>query len=154
MARRASKGQQSFSAAVANWVRKNEAAMEFVFKSSAQRVFSAAQFDHTPIDTGFLRASFVANIGSPTAVSNRKRVKPKGHTRGNEIYSVEGAQIAMVIDGAQLGQTIYGNWTANYAIHVEYGTSRMRAHGMTRLAAQQWKRIVREQVAEAKRIVG
>lgn len=137
--------QQSFAAQVDAWVAKTKERTEAVFKESAQRVLAEAQKPvgaggNMPVDTGFLRASLQATINAPVAAVTFR-------TEGQQY---DAASVALVIAGAQLGDTIYGVYTANYARYVEYGSRGRAGRGFVRLAAQQWPQIVSQVVAEAK----
>ena len=62
------------SAQVDEWVRKTERRMTMVFRESAQQLFSEAQRPAAsggsmPIDTGFLRNSFVAGLNGSTSLT-------------------------------------------------------------------------------------
>lgn len=157
MARRArkKKGQRAFSASVARWVQRSKGAMEVIWKMSAQELFIIAK-GNAPVDTGFMRAGFVASIDTPVPISGEKRRRPEGHVRGSDIYgsSQRDTAISLVINNARLGEVIYGTWTASYAVHLEYGTKHMKAVGMTRRAAQKWPQIVREQTAIVRKRFG
>lgn len=138
----------SFSAAVDEWVRKSDKRLSAIVKESAQRVFSEAQevgpsvanpdsagTGKLPVDTGFLRASFAAQIGS----------MPSGPTNGGTTaYSYNDGQVTMTIAGMTVGDTLYAGWTAMYAPFME------ERYGFMRSAAQSWQRIVREVTNEAK----
>ena len=136
----------SFSAQVAAFVAKSEKRMEMVVKESAQRVGLAVK-DRVPVDTGFLRASFMASTSSMPLIDRNARP-------GSGPIADGGEQIALVIAGASLGQPIYLGFVAGYAAHVEYGANGRAGIGMVRLAAQQWPSIVNQVVAEAKQRIG
>lgn len=154
--------RRKFTATVDAWVAESERRMLAVMLSSAQEVFLLAK-RNAPVDTGFLRASFQVQLGKPTPLTSKKRVKPEGHTHGTDIYgnpNKENTDIQLILKKAKLGDTIYGNWTANYAGYVEYGTStkegksRNQARGMTRLAAQMWPYIVAEEARKIRKRFG
>ena len=132
-----------FSAQVSDWVKKTEARMTAVFRESTQRVVSAAQA-RIPVDTGFARASIRGSL------SSMPQIDPSFHgTKGNS-YSDTTGQVTLVIAGANVGQTIYIGWTANYVQFLENGHSQQAPSGFVRLAALEWPRIVSEVSAEAK----
>jgi hypothetical protein len=110
---------------------------ELVVKESAQRVASEVR-QRTRVDTGFLRASFLASTSAMPLIDRDARPAT------GALYTDNDTEIALVIAGASLGQTIYLGFTASYAVPREY------QDGMVRLAAQRWTAIVGEVVAEAK----
>ena len=127
----------NFSAQVSAWVRETEERLEAVFKASAQELFSIAQTTryeggNLPIDTGFLRNSFVAGLNGSTSLS------------GPDSYVI-------AIASAEIGDSVIGGWTAEYARRMEYGfvgqdslgrTYNQRGFGFVRGAAMQWQEIV------------
>ena len=127
----------SFTASVSAWVQKSEKRMEVVVKESAQRVGIEVK-GRTRVDTGFLRASFLASTSAMPMIDRNARPAPGG------AYTDNSSDIALVIAGASLGQTIYMGFTASYAGVREY------RDGMVKLSAQQWPSIVNQVVAEAK----
>ena len=137
---------QSFSAQVDGHIARYRERMEAVFKQSAQDVFEQAQTPQPGVretggsfevgkipvgETGFLRGSFVSGLNGSTALN------------GADSY-------VMTIANAELGDTIFGGWTAEYARHVEYGNSRMAGRFFMREAAQRWPQIVRANAARFK----
>lgn len=144
-------GQKSFSAQVSDWVRKSERRMTAVVKQSAQTVALEVKAK-TPVDTGFLRATFVASTAGMPSIDRDSR--PAGDHNGDD-----NSQIALVIAGATIGQTIYFGFTAVYALRIEYGfrgeDSLGRSYNqdgaqMVHLAAQQWPIIVSRVTAQVK----
>ncbi|WP_290497628.1 hypothetical protein [Hyphomonas sp. UBA4494] len=140
--------QQNFSATVDQWVRETKERMEAVFKESAQRVISDMQEPvgaggNMPVDTGFLRASLRASVNEPS-MSFTFRPDEGG------AYRYEATQVALTIAGADLGDTIYAVYSANYAHHVEYGAQGRAPRAFVRLAAQKWPQIVNQVALEAR----
>jgi len=84
---------------------------------------------NTPVDTGFLRASWSASIG--TVANTRAGTAPSA--RGVSKDGM-GTVSRMNLVGARLrlGQTYYATNGAAYAAHVEYGTSRMAPRAFVR----------------------
>ena len=122
--------------------------MEAVFKTAAEITIEEVSV-RTPVDTGFLRASLTVSLSGMLPIrANAKGTKPKGHARGTVIY--EAAPYALVINGAELGDTIYASFVASYAAHVEYGAEGRAGHGMVRLAAQNWQQNVNQAIARVK----
>ena len=133
------------SAQVDEWVRKTERRMTMVFRESAQQLFSEAQRPAAsggsmPIDTGFLRNSFVAGLNGSTSLT------------GADSY-------VAAIAGANLGDVVDGGWTAAYAARIEFGFNgtdslgrkfNQSGRGFARKAVMRWPEIVRESVRKAK----
>ncbi|MGP9819188.1 HK97 gp10 family phage protein [Salinarimonas sp. NSM] len=137
---------RSFNAQVGAWVLQTRARMEAVQKESAKRVFNLAR-EGTPVDTGFLRASFVTSLSAPITDI---RFRPPG----DGSYQASDTSIAATIAGAQIGVPIYGVFTANYAVFVEYGARGRPGVGFVRLAAQQWQSIVEAVATELRSRAG
>jgi hypothetical protein len=133
--------QQSFSAAVDAWVLKSRQRLEAVLKTSAQFVIEDVVL-RTPVDTGYLRASFTISFDGPLPM------------RGSQGDGYTAPPYSLAIAGAGLGDTIYASFVANYAAHVEYGARGRAGVGMVRLAAQSWDQHVARAVAAAKARVG
>lgn len=137
---------RNFGADVNSWVEETQARMTAVFRSATQEVIEEMQKPrseggHMRIDTGFLRASLQVNVnGGPVSASN----KNPGGTFG---YNATAASLA--IAGANIGDTVYATYSANYAPMREYGTSTQGPDGFVRLAAAQWQVIVQHQTVRA-----
>lgn len=132
----------TFTAQIAAFVAKSEKRMEAVVKESAQRVAEEVK-ERTPVDTGFLRASFMASTSAIPLIDRDARP-------GAGPVNDRGGEIALVIAGASLGQPIYMGFVASYAAHVEYGAQGRAPVAMVRLTAQNWPQIVAGVVADAK----
>lgn len=134
----------SFTAQVDRWTRKTEARTEAVFKESAQKLFEQAQTTigeggKLPLDTGWLRSSFGTSLqGPPPAVGANP------YESGSKQADWNAADSLLTINGAKLGDSIWGGWGAVYARPME-----MR-YGFMRSAAQNWQSIVKQSAAEAK----
>jgi hypothetical protein len=140
--------QGSFSATVSKWVAETKQRQTAVFRESAQRVIEVAQTPiaaggNMPVDSGFLRASGAAVIGSnPPPL----REKPAGDGK----HTFDMGDVALVLAGATATDTITFVYTAKYARPQEYGARGRDGRRFVGLAAQQWPRIVREVAAEAR----
>jgi hypothetical protein len=119
---------QTFAAQVDAWARESRERMDAVYKTAISYTFEEVQ-DRTPVDTGFLRASFKATTGAPQTLNERNP--------GGVGYTPE--PFDFVIAGVEYGDTVYGTFSANYAGHVEYGANGRPGRGMVRLAAQNWQ---------------
>lgn len=146
-------GSKSFAAAVKAWGDKVEEKMTMVFREAATDLIETANevgpskanpgstgTGNMPVDTGFLRNSVQVVLNGPLPPANRKRPE-KG---GAVAYSPD---FELAIVGAVLGDTISAGWTANYAVHVEYGTSKMAPRQFVGKAVQKWGAIVDRAVA-------
>lgn len=135
---------QSFAATVGAWCEKVPNALEMVFKESAQELVSQLN-DLVPVDTGFMRASLMA---STSAMPQLTRANP-----GVAVPSDLG-DILLVINGAELGDTIYLGYTANYAAYVHYGARGRPPRPWVTMVAQRWVMIVEAKAAEVKQRLG
>ena len=73
----------------------------------------------TPVDTGFLRASWYTSIGTPAGNGVPSAKSPKGTPPSPVIL----ASMQMTLMNASAGDTVYIMNGAKYAAQVEYGTS-------------------------------
>lgn len=140
---------KTFAAQVDEWVKKSQRRVDAVVMESASRVFNEAsrqgpskanpsggEGGRMPVDTGFLRSSFqVSFSGMPTGPG-------RGEPGGKYPFSRE---YELVLQDFTPGKTIYGGWTATYSLKME------ERYAFQRGAAQQWRAIVNDVVAEAKR---
>lgn len=125
---------KSFSASVSDWSDKALRNVELVMKQSTQDVFEVAQKPvakggNMPVDTGFLRNSFVAGLNGSTSLT------------GPDSY-------VLAVRGMRLGDVMFGGWTADYAPPVEYGARGRAGRYYMRSAAQQWQAIVAQNAAK------
>lgn len=132
-----------FSDQVAKWAGDKAIPMATaIVKKSAEKLAEEANTSrfkggNTPVDTSFLINSLYAAIGS---VPSGPSVKPKGFS----VTNWDSSQVTVVINGMDLGDTLYLGWTAEYAPYME------NRYGFARLAAQNWKNIVSETTIEAR----
>ncbi|MGO4641710.1 HK97 gp10 family phage protein [Mesorhizobium sp. 2RAF45] len=147
---------QSFAATVGDWCLKVPVAVEIVFKESAQELVS--QLDQLLADevyakpqapgykrTGFLRASLMASTSAMPTLS-----------RDNPGVAVppDLGDVILVINGADLGDTLYLGYTANYAAFVHYGANGTTPRPWVTMVAQRWVMIVEAKAAEVKTRLG
>lgn len=142
----------NFAAQVNAFVRETRQRMDAVFRESAQRVISEMQTPvaaggNMPVDTGFLRASLQITKDAPLPLG---RAKPA--EAGSYAYNPSAA--ALVLSGAEIGETIFASYTANYAAHVHYGRAGRPGRQWVTLAAQRWPTIVAQVSAELQGRVG
>lgn len=130
----------SFEAQINEWCERTEDRLIEVFRESAQRVTNKMA-ELTPVDTGFLRSSIQAGLNAPANTAS------KPNPGGSHTY--DGGEVSLVINNARLSDVIYCTFGANYAIFVEYGTSKMAPRAFVRQAAAQWPQIVNQVAQEA-----
>ncbi|ETA72336.1 MULTISPECIES: hypothetical protein [Mesorhizobium] len=146
----------SFAATVGDWCLKVPIAVEIVFKEAAQELVS--QLDQLLADevyakpqppgykrTGFLRASLMASTSAMPTLS-----------RDNPGVAVppDLGDVILVINGADLGDTLYLGYTASYAAVVAYGANGTRPRPWVAMAAQRWQMIVDQKATEIKARLG
>jgi HK97 gp10 family phage protein len=100
---------------------------------------------NTPVDTGFLRASWTANIGSP----DTKTVGSE--TGGSESASISQSlsRVSAKLIGVKGGDTVYFTNNAEYGAYVEFGTQFQAGQGFVRNAVNKSATLARN---AAKRI--
>src|SRR5690242_9302067 len=125
--------EANFTATVSDWVKQTPERLRGVFRESTQRVASKAA-NGVPVDTGFARASVRASLES---MPQGDQEKPKGV----QAVPFDFSDVVLTIAKAELDDTIYIGWTANYAIYLEYGHSAQAPAGFVRIAAEQWPQI-------------
>lgn len=141
----------TFTAQLDAFVRKTKQKADYVFKESTMRVTEEMQKPvgaggNMPIDTGFLRASLMA---STAAMPSLLYDNPGGAIRGGALGAHDN-EVTLAILGAELGDTIYLGYTANYAGYVNYGAQGRPPRQFVDRAAQQWESIVAGVCSEVK----
>lgn len=136
----------SFTAQVDDWVKETKARMEAVFKESTQRTVEimqtpVAKGGNMPVDTGFLRNSLMGGLNSPRSGNGVNSGVPVDY---------DDTDIVLTIASADLEDTIYMTYSANYARYVEYGANGRPGRGFVRLAAQRWQSTVSQVALEAR----
>ena len=118
-----------------------EAKMLAVMKNSVDLLIEEAQKPVVQggkmrVDTGFLRSSGLAQIGSmPSGPS-------KGDPKGKYVWSVD--QAGVILSKLKIGDIFYFGWTARYAKYRE------AYDGFVESAAQKWQSFVDESVRKIK----
>lgn len=145
---------QSFDGAIDAWVLQTKQRVEAVVKNAGEFVVEDV-IERTPVDTGFLRATLIASLDGPQPLDKAipDGTPPGLSKKGGKRSFEDPTQYDLVINAAELGQTIYVSFTANYAAHVEYGANGRAGMGMVRLAVQAWPQHVARAVQEAKAAV-
>lgn len=138
----------TFSGAIDKWVMATKARQEAVFKTAAQSIAEDV-IDRTPVDTGFLRASFTASLVEPPEI--RDDAKPPKDAKPGSVPSA--TNYSLVVANMKLGDTIYLGFVAAYGPHVEYGARGRKGVRMVGLAVQSWPQHVANAVRSAKAAV-
>lgn len=131
----------SFSAQVGQWVQNVQEAQEAIFNLACQ--YLVHELDSlVPVGpTGFLRASLVASTTAMPQANRPNPGSPVGHDNSDTV---------LAITAADLGETVYLGYTANYGPHVHYGTSRMQGRPWVDMVSQRWQALVARAEAEVK----
>ncbi|TKT79975.1 hypothetical protein [Aquamicrobium sp. LC103] len=143
---------QTFTATIENWTRRVIGAEEAVFKESAQELLEElnqqleSMIYETPESEGYKRTKFLqASLMASTSEMPRLSVDNPGASVVPDF-----GQIELVINNAELGETIYLGYTARYGAYVHYGTSKMPPRQWVALVAQRWREIVARVAARVK----
>lgn len=145
----------SFSAQIEAWVHKVEGAVEAVFKESVQELVEQADqiltqlvYEAPPSPnynrTGFLRSSVRVSTASMPLANRPQGTPDSGYM----------AEIEVAIAGAEIGETLYVGWTANYAGYVHYGANGTVPKPWVDMVAQRWQAIVAAKTAELRSRLG
>lgn len=131
-----------FGIQVAAYVKKYKKRLRAIAKESVQETIALAQVPtgdggRMRIDTGFLRASIAANVGSMP-------IGDSVNTKESVTYEGTALSAALLEWNPELGETIFVGWTANYARYREY------EDGFLRGAVEQWDGIVASVAARVK----
>lgn len=138
----------NFAGTISDWGKAELERAEAIFQEAAKSVandarLSKADGGRMPIDTGTLRRSLQASTTEMPVVSD------------NDVGT--GNNVEMVIEGAQLGSTVFMGFTVRYALRQEYGfvgedslgrVYNQAGAGFVTAAAQKWPQLVT--AAEAK----
>lgn len=108
--------------------------------------------ENTPVDTGFLRASWYASLNTPQGKAPSP--KSEANTTPNVAPPMTVARLNLTIGTMKAEDTVYIINGAKYARHVEYGTSRMAARGFVRKTIAQARTIAEETAAKLRRGFG
>ena len=135
----------TFEAEVAEWARKVQGAELLIFQESVQELVSQLTA-LVPVDTGFLRSSLRA---STTAMPVMSLENP-----GAGAFNLDAGEISLVIAGADIGDTIYLGYTANYGAYIHYGANGRTGRPWVAMVAQRWASIVSAKAAEVKARLG
>lgn len=147
---------QAFSAQVEEWTKRVKGAEEAIFKASAQALVEQLNQQleemiyETPESPNYKRTKFLqASLMASTNAMPRLSITNPGHP-----VTPEFGQIELVINNAELGDTIYLGYTAAYGVYVAYGTSKMPPRPWVTLVVQRWQQIVLAEAAKVKARLG
>lgn len=134
-----SKGQTTsgtFASQISAWAKETDERLTEVFRVSAATAADVmmrplSEGGRLPVVSGRLRRSVAASLSAMPLIQFRAKDFPSND-----------AQIAAVIDRANIGQTIYLGFQAAYAKKAEL------EHGFVRLTAMNWQQIVDASIAE------
>lgn len=137
-----------FSVTVGRITEETKAKMHAVLTESVKDVYEIL-IKSWPIDTGWSSYSWtVSTIGwaptspPPKISSQDRRSDP---TRPNRIFFYDLGEINASVDAADIGDTIYGNFRAEYAPHVSFQSE--KGTGLVRGAVSNWQSIVASNAA-------
>lgn len=133
----------TFQAVVGGWAQDVLGAVETIFKESCQELVTQLNA-LVPVDTGFLRNSLRASTTAMPVLS----------LANNGQVNIPAGEIMLVIAGADIGDTIYLGYTANYGAFVHYGANGQPGRPWVDMVAQRWASIVAAKSAEVKSRLG
>jgi len=151
---------EDFGKQMAKITAKYKARMRATAREAVQDTVDIAQTaiakgGKMPVDTGFLRASIVANVGSMPS----GKTQPTGNRKYSERQTVSGEPISVSLLKWEPGdKLLFIGWSAAYARRLEYGfsgqdslgrTYNQQGMGFLRGAVELWPRTVD---AAAKRV--
>lgn len=139
----------TFSADVDDWVNASKVRIEQVFKTATQELFYGVlapgkTAGTMPVDTGFLRAGFAVSLNAPTLRAETNPNPRRADDGGGIKFPFDGGPISLVINSADVSDTIYGMFTANYARYQEYGSNGRPGRGFVMTNAARWQDYVNE----------
>ena len=108
-----------FTIDISRWTKKVENNLDKFMLEFTQDLFEEVVMN-TPVDTGFLRASWTPNIGSPDLTYT-----PSGTGQNTQ---------SLKLLGVKGGDTVYYTNNAGYGAYVEFGTQFQAGQGFVRNA--------------------
>lgn len=134
-----------FSAKIDAWTQATKERTLAVFHGATQELVSKAQA-RIPVDTGFARASIRGSLEAMPPIDPAAK-KP---STGKNSVPYDSSEIVLTIANAQLGQTVFIGWTANYVQYLEWGHSQQAPSGFVGITAMEWPQIVTNEIVKAK----
>ena len=124
----------SFTASIEDWSKKALRNADLVYKQSVQDLFElanrpVAKGGRMRVDTGFLRNSLTMELNGGTFLGSAD-------------------SYILAVSRLTIGDSIFGGWTAEYAIHREFGTKSQSPDFFARGAAAEWVGIVAKNAAK------
>lgn len=148
---------ETFAAQVAAWAQAVDGAVEAIFKEAAEELVEEMDMllvqsvYAQPVSasgykrTSFLRASLVAS----------KTVMPLLHRENPGVpVTPDLGDVILVINGAEVGETLYLGYTANYAAWVHFSANGHAGRPWVSMAAQRWQAIVDRVTARVRSRLG
>lgn len=121
---------KTFNAEISAWAKQFPAKMDALARQTSQEM-SERVIASTPVDTGFLRSSWQPSFGQPKAGQGAAGQEGKALTA-----------VSMTISGMKAGDVYYLSNNAEYAEHVEFGTSKMAGRFYVTDNVKRWPQVV------------
>lgn len=121
---------KTFTAELNAWARKVPGAMDALARQVSQQM-SENVIASTPVDTGFLRSSWQPSFGQPAAGQGAAGAQDKALTA-----------VTMTVAGMKAGEVYYLTNNAEYAEHVEFGTTKMAGRFYVTDNVKRWPQVV------------
>jgi hypothetical protein len=147
----------TFAADVAKWALAADGALEAVFKEAVQELAEEMDlllvqsvYAQPPAPSGYKRTSFLraSLVASATVMPVLNRENP-----GVPVTPDLG-DVILVINGANIGGTLYLGYTADYAAYVHYSANGKAGRPWVTMAAQRWQIIVDRVAARVRSRLG
>lgn len=118
-----------FSADISRFITKVGVAVDKFMLDLGQEIGEAV-IESTPVDTGHLRRSWTANIGSPDTIYMANEPRPTVAVPAASADAM--SRIVAQLLGVRGGDTIYYNNNVHYGSYVEFGTQHQAAQYFVR----------------------
>lgn len=144
----------TFAATVEGWVKNVQGAFEEIWKEAAQELVIQMQdllqqyvYDGPVSESGYRRTGFLlaSLVASKDAMPRLHRENP------GVAASFDPGPVMLVINDAEIGETIYLGYTANYGAFVHFGARGNAGRPWVDMVAQRWPLLVHAAVAEVKK---
>lgn len=136
---------REFKAKLGAWAAKAGEQLDGLARQSIQQMCFQVVVD-TPVDTGFLRSSWQPSLGAPKAGKGQEFGMAGSGASAAAAKAL--ASIGVTITDMKLGEKFNLVNNAEYALHVEFGTSKMAGRFMVTDNAKRWPQIVSKQAKE------
>lgn len=110
--------------------------------------------EHTPVDTGNLRANWMAALNAPSAGERSRNPVPSGGTKFPPADPATIAQIGVTMNGFDVGDTVYFTNNAEYVRVIEFGGQNRQPRAMVRNAIANAPETARQTLRRIKAIKG